>query len=85
MVVSDTMAQGARVAQVEVVADVGQQDGEAGAVELVDGVQPEEHEQREGRRAERHGRRPPLVHPPPDRPSHGEGSYYAPVTNADRC
>ena len=49
IVVSDTSWQGAGVAEAEVVADVGQQDGEGGPVELVDGVEPEQHEQRERR------------------------------------
>ena len=38
-----------RVVEVELVADVGQQDAERGAVEFVDGVQAEQHHQRERR------------------------------------
>ena len=36
------------VVEMELVADVREQDAEGCAVELVDGVQPEEHDEREG-------------------------------------
>ena len=44
----------ARVVEVELVADVRQQDAERGAVELVDGVQPEQHDERVRRLAAAH-------------------------------
>ena len=54
-------AEGGGVAEPEVVTDVGQQDREGGAVELVDRVEPEQHGEREERCAEGDRRRAPLV------------------------
>ena len=60
--------QRARVGEVEVVADVGEQHPERRSVELVDGVQAEEDDERVGRSPEGDRRGTPLVHPSPAAP-----------------